>query len=189
MTLRLTSQTVAPSASTTTASPTTNGVAGSLQVELAEFIVIAVVVVCCSAIAWIIKRIFASEDPVNRRRAIMMLNIADHMGFRSMALNRDHINRIGEFKFDENTKLPLEGEDPSECPICLAEFRKGEVCRTMPEPCQHTFHKTCIDEWFQQSSRCPLCKRSIFSILEETQGPNPATNNNHHVTGELITRL
>jgi len=58
-----------------------------------------------------------------------------------------------------------EDADQCECTICLMEIEEGNICRALPAPCGHIFHVACIDEWFQQSFLCPLCKRSIRAIL------------------------
>lgn len=60
-----------------------------------------------------------------------------------------------------------------ECAICLTELEKGDKCRILPEPCGHLFHLACIDQWFQQSQSCPLCKRSIRNILQGGNGIIP----------------
>jgi hypothetical protein len=58
-----------------------------------------------------------------------------------------------------------ENADACECTICLSEIEEGTPCRALPAPCGHIFHVACIDQWFQQSFLCPLCKRSIRAIL------------------------
>jgi hypothetical protein len=50
-----------------------------------------------------------------------------------------------------------------ECPICIAEFNTGDLCRQLP--CDHVFHRTCIDQWLQVSIVCPMCKRNIQAFL------------------------
>ena len=55
--------------------------------------------------------------------------------------------------------------DACDCAICLCEIEEGSVCRVLPEPCGHVFHKSCIDQWFKQSAACPMCKRSMRAIL------------------------
>jgi hypothetical protein len=27
--------------------------------------------------------------------------------------------------------------------------------------CHHTFHKSCIDTWFQENVHCPVCRHDI----------------------------
>lgn len=49
-----------------------------------------------------------------------------------------------------------------ECCFCLDEFKEGDDLRILP--CEHRFHKDCVDRWFASrrfSLRCcPLCKRN-----------------------------
>lgn len=60
-----------------------------------------------------------------------------------------------------------------DCSICLSDIAEGSQVRILPEPCGHIFHLDCIDQWFKQSYVCPLCKRSMRSILvgDEESGP------------------
>lgn len=47
-----------------------------------------------------------------------------------------------------------------ECPICLSNFEEGEMVRLLP--CQHLFHKSCVDEWLIKIKKfCPSCRRDI----------------------------
>ncbi len=47
-----------------------------------------------------------------------------------------------------------------QCTICFETLRTGQPCR-MIDHCQHTFHQTCIDRWFQTNVRCPNCRYDI----------------------------
>ena len=76
----------------------------------------------------------------------------------------DNENKSNE---EKEEKVEEEEENGNDCSICLSCFAEGEVCRSLPAPCGHMFHKSCIDQWFETSSRCPLCNRSIYTILEE----------------------
>ena len=70
---------------------------------------------------------------------------------------------LGTVKYS-STLFPSK-EENSECAICLLSLQPGEICRVLPEPCGHCFHIDCVDKWFDVSPACPLCKRSIKSIL------------------------
>jgi hypothetical protein len=61
---------------------------------------------------------------------------------------------------------PPASSSSCDCPICLMDILEGNVCRVLPDPCGHVFHMACIDQWFKQSTVCPLCKRNMKSILE-----------------------
>jgi hypothetical protein len=46
------------------------------------------------------------------------------------------------------------------CTVCQDAMRSPEVCRRL-RPCQHSFHRACIDEWFRRSVFCPSCRHDI----------------------------
>ncbi|KAL1213333.1 RING-H2 finger protein ATL74 [Cardamine amara subsp. amara] len=51
----------------------------------------------------------------------------------------------------------------TECAICLSEFADGERVRVLP-PCNHSFHKTCVDTWLLSHSSCPNCRHSLIEL-------------------------
>lgn len=59
------------------------------------------------------------------------------------------------------TRKYREGEEKIErCAICVEDFKDGDTLRVLP--CEHGFHKECIDEWLiNHSSLCPLCKFEV----------------------------
>ena len=66
----------------------------------------------------------------------------------------------GDAGGSESTTAGAE-EAPLECCLCMECFQKDEQIRLLP--CNHYFHKDCIDRWFAtrayQQRTCPLCKR------------------------------
>lgn len=46
------------------------------------------------------------------------------------------------------------------CAICQSAFQIGEERRTLIR-CNHEFHRGCIDTWFNQNVRCPVCRHDI----------------------------
>jgi hypothetical protein len=34
---------------------------------------------------------------------------------------------------------------------------------TVTTPCNHVFHKACLDEWKKRSDTCPLCRQALRS--------------------------
>ncbi|KAF8784618.1 RING finger protein 150-like isoform X1 [Argiope bruennichi] len=54
-----------------------------------------------------------------------------------------------------------ENEDDFECcAICIEHFQHGELIRSLP--CNHCFHKICIDPWLLEQRSCPMCKLDIL---------------------------
>jgi len=46
------------------------------------------------------------------------------------------------------------------CAICIDSFLVGEIVRVLP--CQHIFHKSCVDPWLLEQRTCPMCKLDIL---------------------------
>lgn len=45
------------------------------------------------------------------------------------------------------------------CAVCLVDYEQGDLVR--PLPCNHRFHRACIDTWLRQRPVCPLCMQNI----------------------------
>ena len=54
---------------------------------------------------------------------------------------------------------PQLGRDFS-CSICQQKFEAGEITRvvTTQEPCLHTFHAACLEQWLSERTDCPCCR-------------------------------
>jgi len=46
------------------------------------------------------------------------------------------------------------------CAICQDGYEVGNERRSL-NACHHTFHKSCIDTWFQENVHCPVCRHDI----------------------------
>jgi hypothetical protein len=51
-------------------------------------------------------------------------------------------------------------ESDISCSICQDSYTEGQAIRTISH-CNHSFHKSCIDPWFQRNVRCPVCRFDI----------------------------
>jgi len=47
-----------------------------------------------------------------------------------------------------------------ECSICLESYRVGVKVKKLPR-CMHIFHVSCIDQWLQRKTTCPLCRLQV----------------------------
>lgn len=66
------------------------------------------------------------------------------------------------FVHNEGSADSEDKEDPI-CSICLSELSNGSTCCKVP--CQHVFHKECIDNWTRRKNQCPLCLQKIPLVL------------------------
>jgi len=57
----------------------------------------------------------------------------------------------------------IEKEGEKECMVCLDTLQKGEEVRCLP--CDHTFHRKCIDDWLLSRRKCPLCNLNIVQYF------------------------
>jgi len=68
---------------------------------------------------------------------------------------RTRLNRITTVR-----KLDTLTRTSSTCPICIQEYAKNDVIRQLP--CDHHFHKTCVDPWIvNYRGDCPMCRQDI----------------------------
>jgi hypothetical protein len=78
-------------------------------------------------------------------------------GTDNLGAQEGHIQQLPTHKLDNPTSdLP---EDARQCLICLEDFEKGDVRKTLP--CLHGFHEACADKWLRTNGSCPICKHKI----------------------------
>jgi len=70
------------------------------------------------------------------------------------------IIRVGR---ESNRDLGMDDEDEDCCPICLVMFKEGDEVRSLP--CEHDFHKSCIDAWLGNNASCPACRYSLQNLV------------------------
>lgn len=64
--------------------------------------------------------------------------------------------RLAEDEIGALPKVRFQQAEEQQCSICLESFRSGELLTELP--CRHFFHVECVANWFQRSTRCPLCR-------------------------------
>lgn len=45
------------------------------------------------------------------------------------------------------------------CSICRENYVKNEILLQLP--CNHFYHKLCIQKWFEKTTKCPLCRKEV----------------------------
>ena len=48
----------------------------------------------------------------------------------------------------------------NECSICLEQYKLNE--KIIKLDCEHIFHKSCINLWFQNNNSCPICRDNVI---------------------------
>jgi len=74
-------------------------------------------------------------------------------GCRPMVIGKSHLEQAKCGNIIDDT---LSVQSIAPCAVCLAALEEGEEARRLP--CQHFFHRECIDSWLSKSCHCPVCR-------------------------------
>ncbi|GKV32875.1 hypothetical protein SLEP1_g41440 [Rubroshorea leprosula] len=76
---------------------------------------------------------------------------------------RDEVHFGAKIKVVTYDREKMQNKSDPCCAICLADFEDGDNCGAI-EPCQHMYHRECIETWLKQwNPRFPCCRGSIPS--------------------------
>jgi len=64
---------------------------------------------------------------------------------------------------------------PFECSICMCDIDQT-VGQTSVTPCDHVFHRPCLESWFEVKMECPIC-RAVLPPLETVFGAQAQVEN------------
>ena len=126
------------------------------------------------------RRIAYSNYIVNRRRGRRRNNIHTspintNIYLHISSIRRQNINRI-DFTYESlsqleyvkiglisknilnKTEVKINTND-NFCVICQEDIQKNSIIREIN--CKHSFHINCIDKWFVDNKKCPMCKYEI----------------------------
>jgi hypothetical protein len=67
----------------------------------------------------------------------------------------------------EEATETITGLTNQSCAICQDLITVSDNCRRILF-CRHTYHRNCIDQWFERNVRCPVCRHDIRDIDQET---------------------
>eukprot|EP00533_Pseudo-nitzschia_delicatissima_P004659 CAMPEP_0116096004 /NCGR_PEP_ID=MMETSP0327-20121206/9962_1 /TAXON_ID=44447 /ORGANISM="Pseudo-nitzschia delicatissima, Strain B596" /LENGTH=248 /DNA_ID=CAMNT_0003587703 /DNA_START=35 /DNA_END=781 /DNA_ORIENTATION=+ len=108
----------------------------------------------------------ALDDEDNGDSYEFMLRLGERIGDvkteRWEQVAQQKINCLPLVKFDpetvEKTDCDLNDCDVK-CLVCQEDYCKGDEMRKLP--CNHYFHKDCVDQWLLSKDFCPYCRTTI----------------------------
>jgi len=62
---------------------------------------------------------------------------------------------------NNNTTIFINNDTNQKCHICNEEYKDNDICRKNLK-CGHFFHQSCIDTWYSENSKCPICDQEII---------------------------
>ena len=73
---------------------------------------------------------------------------------------QEQINRLPTLTWNAQMAVgKAENHTEVKCQVCQCDYEEGDVLRRLP--CDHCFHKDCIDKWLKLVASCPTCKQSV----------------------------
>lgn len=79
-----------------------------------------------------------------------------------LGLTEEVIKGFPKLPYEEarvSYSLQKESSTTSCCSICLADYKKMDMIRVLPD-CNHLFHDNCVDPWLRLHPTCPVCRTS-----------------------------
>jgi flagellar biosynthesis GTPase FlhF len=73
--------------------------------------------------------------------------------------SRKHVRKLPVEYFCPETLTASADDSERQCLVCQCEYTAGEKMRRLP--CNHCFHKGCVDQWLKRKDACPYCRVSI----------------------------
>lgn len=76
---------------------------------------------------------------------------------------------ISSVSIDENELKNMRTTERETCAICCCDFESGETLSRLPG-CSHLFHDSCIEQWLERASNCPICRGDLRDAVAAAQG-------------------
>ena len=64
------------------------------------------------------------------------------------------------FNVSNNTTTEIYNGLDTLCSICREQIKNNDVVKKIKK-CNHFYHLTCIDKWFERKSTCPVCRKDV----------------------------
>ena len=107
-----------------------------------------------------------TDDNIQRNIEYMGITIILLLSFSQIvcySFQNCYIKIENTYKLSKKTKkiknIDLENLI-NECSICLEKYKLNE--KIIQLDCDHIFHKSCFDLWFQKNNSCPICRDNII---------------------------
>lgn len=81
--------------------------------------------------------------------------------YRVQVFNYDNLEDVKIGLINKNifkyTKVHVNDLKDQTCVICQEDIKVKDIVRTITK-CKHIYHIDCIDKWFMENKKCPMCK-------------------------------
>ena len=88
-----------------------------------------------------------------------IVNINRNLDYEFMTTLEDVKIGLINKKILDNSKIELSSKKDDICVICQEDIKLNDIVRIIK--CKHSFHINCIDKWFIENKKCPMCKYEL----------------------------
>ena len=81
-------------------------------------------------------------------------SLFDYIFERKIKSRQEITNILGPYTISKSNS-------DNNCVICIDNIKAKQHQRILE--CKHTFHRKCIDKWFEIKDECPVCRFSYFT--------------------------
>lgn len=84
-------------------------------------------------------------------------------------INGNSVQRSNSAGMTEESNIVLDGGEESEentidCVICYSPIDVQNRRDYMLAPCDHIFHRNCLEQWMDVKMECPVCRKDLPPI-------------------------
>lgn len=123
-------------------------------------------------IVFVCTRLICARIQLNARRRSFAYASRSDLSILERGLHGLEPLAVANFPTKKYADVFFTSAEDAQCIVCLAEYQEQDALRILPI-CGHSFHKTCIDIWFQQHSTCPVCRISLRGTPEKKRFMQP----------------
>ena len=80
---------------------------------------------------------------------------------------QENILKLSIKDLNKNTTLEIftcnEDDEPQNCTICISPLENNTIIRKLS--CNHKFHYNCVDKWFEEKHKCPICRHNLLTYF------------------------
>ena len=125
------------------------------------------------------------HDNITRRELLSMISVLYKLIYQEEERTSQRLVECQECKGSDilDSVEKVDTTDSDDCSICFTEYNSDNVVKL---PCDHLFHKECIEKWLKtedkENNSCPLC-RDVVLKCDGCNGERLLTHNQNNIFG------
>jgi hypothetical protein len=100
-------------------------------------------------------------SPIRQPRRIRenFFNLEYNLDYNNLSTLEDVKIGLINKKILDNSNVEINLKKEEICIICQDDLQIDDILRTIK--CNHSFHLNCIDKWFVENKKCPMCNYEL----------------------------